>query len=578
MEPDNSLAETLGNLGSSLRQAFDPMRQIQAQSLLQEQQQRAFELQKARQLDAANANAAEVFGNANPLRQDPASLEVTKAAIRAGNYPGMESIVNGLSASANFTDRQKAADLFVASHSTWDQSHLSAAHARILAGQTDASGAEKDYADAAETTNRADATIRGTTSARAAGASTLAPANADLAAEAAARGDVAAAGKTIAQSDVLNTPSPPKLASPEATTLGTKQAIAGTTPPAGQAPTSELQPQLDINTAARAGEVARQTEVGKIIGGGMQPTGTFLPFGLPGSTTNPFGSPVPAPDTPTPPTPSVSLANPANPSATPVPVVTSTPTPSNPAAAVVGQSEGERAQTAILDKATRDTLQEAIDGGVAALKLKNLTARIRTLAELAGASGPEQLPTAIVQRLADMNLRFTKRSEILAEMDSLFKAQIPELRKDMGVKFEAGPELSAQSKMVGVSNLPTATLMGILARQDAIADLAIQRRQLAQRALIQSDNPLPMKDYYGEENKIYDQLPAHTQELLKLYGANAAPSAGAPPTTAGGAPATPENGFSAFLHWFTGGGSQAQPAGPAPAGSHELKMIDGKWQ
>ena len=129
-------------------------------------QQRQQEVLQAQQRDAANANAAEVFGNANPLNLDPASLAVAKAQIRNNTYPGMESIVNGLAASANYKDRSAAADLFATSHQgSWDDAHIAAAHARILAGQSDASTEEQNYANAAKDTNAATATIAATGSA-----------------------------------------------------------------------------------------------------------------------------------------------------------------------------------------------------------------------------------------------------------------------------------------------------------------------------------------------------------------------------------------------------------------------------
>ena len=563
MEPDNSLAETLGNLGSSLTQAFNPMNQLRAQSLLQEQQQRAFELQKERQLDAANANAATVYGNLNPHNLSPADLEVAKSQIRNGQFNPAQTM-DALTATSNMTARNAAADLYAANNSGMPPDQLASDVADIRSGRKNASELASDRATAVLGVNKATQTLGATNTA-------LTPASK----EAFASGQPDVGSKLDAGTRVAATTIDPNDPDAQAKLdkLNADRAAAGySTLPLGQAPTVTLQPTYDADAAARAAEVARQAEVGKQVGGGITPSGQLFPKGPPGSPGNPLGAPVP--DTPIPPAPDVSIANPANPSATPTPITRQTS-----AGTVVGQTAPEATQSATLDKATRDNLQEAIDAGVSAKKLTNLTARIRELADLAGTGGPEQLPAAIVQRLADMNLRFTKRSEILAEMDSLFKAQIPELRKDMGVRFEAGPELSAQKQMVGASTLPPATLKGILARQDAIANLAIQRRELAQRAIGQNpDNPLLMPDYYREENKIYDQLPAHTQELLKLYGANAAPSAGAPPITQGGAPATPDNGLAAFVHWFTGGGSQAQPAAPAPAGSQELKMIDGKWQ
>ena len=159
-------------------------------------QQRQQEVLQAQQRDAANANAAEMFGNANPLNLDPASLAVTKAQIRNGTYPGMESVVNGLAASANYKDRSAAADLFATSHQgSWDDAHIAAAHARILAGQSDASTEEQNYADAAKATNAATAIIAATKSGQT-----------PEAAEAAAIGQPDTATKLNAGNTLLNQP------------------------------------------------------------------------------------------------------------------------------------------------------------------------------------------------------------------------------------------------------------------------------------------------------------------------------------------------------------------------------------
>ena len=107
-----------------------------------------------------------------------------------------------------------------------------------------------------------------------------------------------------------------------------------------------------------------------------------------------------------------------------------------------------------MDTANRTQLQDAVDAGVAGKKMLALLDRLNTLAHLANTGGSGQIPTWVDSWLRDHDLVMTNRQGILAEMQAEFNAQIPELRKDMGVKFEAGPELSAQSKMIGNPNLP----------------------------------------------------------------------------------------------------------------------------
>ena len=547
MAPDNTLAETLGNLGQSLTRNFNPLAQMQAYQLQQRMFLEQEQLREQQRKNAAQYDAVRHFAQFVPQEYLP-----MVATMIYQNAPWDQIVRHVAMWSGHLIDADTPEALAknIEFMRQIDSSYSYQKDGPPVGGRVTADAFDRWKAAQAGASAQATAagTMRGQQEASAPYISQLVD-------------DASPAGiqKNI---DVIER------------WEGKPYDYSTRGPPVKGSATQAAFDDWKIKQGSiAAGENARSTEVGKQIGGGITPSGQLYPFGLPGSPTNPFPTATsPAPSTPAPAptstTPNVSISNPANPSATPTPITRQTT-----AGVVVGQTAPEATQTAALDKATRDNLQEAIDAGVAAVKLKSITARIRALADAAGTGGPEQLPTAVVQKLADMGFRFTKRSEILAEMDSLFKAQIPELRKDMGVKFEAGPELSAQSKMVGTSTLPPAVLNGILARQDAIADLGIQRRELAQRAIGQNpDNPLPVTDYYREENKLYDQLPQHTQELLRLYGANAAPNAATPVTTQGGAPSVPapnagdavSNALSNFVHWFTGGYGQAQPPAPAP--------------
>ena len=92
MPTDNTLGDTLGNLGSSLAQALNPMNQIRAQDMLAQMRQREWEIRQKQMLDAANANAAAVYRNANPHNLSPADLEVAVAQIRNGQYNASQTI------------------------------------------------------------------------------------------------------------------------------------------------------------------------------------------------------------------------------------------------------------------------------------------------------------------------------------------------------------------------------------------------------------------------------------------------------------------------------------------------------
>jgi hypothetical protein len=263
----------------------------------------------------------------------------------------------------------------------------------------------------------------------------------------------------------------------------------------------------------------------------------------------------------------VTIPNPSNPSATPAPITRSVATPQTPAATVVGESAPEAAQRQVVDANTRAQLQEAVDAGVAGKKMLSLLDRLNTLADLAGASGSAQIPTWVDGWLRDHGLVITNRQGILAEMQAEFNAQIPELRKDMGVKFEAGPELSAQAKMIGNPSYPPAVLKGIFARQAAIAQMGVQKRDLAMRALYPDQpNRLSPADYYKQAAQIDDNVGAETAKQLKEFG-------GITPETLTPPPAPPSlTGGSALdairsgLHWLYGDTAppQAQPPVPQP--------------
>ena len=211
--------------------------------------------------------------------------------------------------------------------------------------------------------------------------------------------------------------------------------------------------------------------------------------------------------------------------------------------------------------------------------MKAILDRLNTLAELANvSSGGGQLPVAVLNKLREYHIVATNRAGLLAEMQSLFQAQIPELRKDMGVKFEAGPELSAQGQMIGDPNIPGQALKGIFARQMAIANLGIQRRELAQRALYPGQaQPLSVNDYHNEENKLYANLTNEMQEQVKAYGGytpqTQAPLAPPPKMTGGSA----IDAIKALLRHL-GGAADTQPTpqtqAPGPDNATEVWDVD----
>ena len=574
-EPDNTLGETLGNLGSALGNALNPMNQIRANDMLAQMRQRQWEIQQQQRNDAANQNAAKVFRNANPLGMDDASKEAAAVAISQGHYDPSQWVgaTTGLA-------KQRAAQAVSDAIDTdpemqnWDPADKLAAKQAAIGG-TPLPDIKKGHSDAGFTITKNNAITGAAATARKT-AETMPNATPEAGPLAGAETytDPAKAEELISRGRVRSTPTPTTPAELDTLSADTQAAGYGR-PPLGTALTPSLQPLADADAAARGGEAERQKKVGELVGGGIAPSGQFLPFGLPGSPTNPLGAPPAAAAPAQTPPPDVVLPNSANPSAQPTPVVRPVATPDMPAATVVGETAPEATQRTAVDTANRTQLQDAVDAGVAGKKMMVILDRLNTLADLASTGGSSQIPTWVDGWLRDHNLVMTDRQGILAEMKSEFNAQIPELRKDMGVKFEAGPELSAQGKMIGDPSLPAQVLKGIFARQAAIAQMGIQRRELAQRALYPGQaNPLSVPDYYKEEAKIYDNLGAEMQRQLKDYGAYTPQSLAPPPPPVQLNAGSGSNAFHSLFRWLDGGQTQPTQTQPPPQGPTEQWDVD----
>ena len=332
---------------------------------------------------------------------------------------------------------------------------------------------------------------------------------------------------------------------------------------------------------------------GKILGGGvtapttipnpsqlppttnpnLQPTATPAP--APAPTPAPAPAPVPAPVSTSAPAPassntvtSVSVPNPSAPFAPPTPVTRQTP-----AGTIIGQTAPEAEAATATTKARSDQLQQAMDEGATASRLKVKLGQLRdlsTIAQTGGAVG--QFNADIAMRLAKAGYVVGDRASALKAMDQILNTEIPDLRKQAGIQRLAGPEIVAVGKQIGSANLPPDVLNNIIANEEAAADTQIQRRVNAQRTLGLGDQPMSYTDFVNADNDLNNQLRAHTDALRQQYGAIGT-QAQAPPTQVVAPPpstASVGNPLSAIIQWITGGGSQAAPA-TAPAPSVEIK-------
>ena len=174
MEPDNTLAQTLGSLGSNLQQAFDPMRQIQGQNLLSEMQERRWELQQKQQLDAANQNAANVFLNSD-LPFDPATKASVAAGLRSGTL-SVNNYIDALTKTGSLKANQTAAQMYATTHQDLPPEELASDQAQILQGKS-SSELDAQRATTTLTANKTAQTLAETAAARTPGAKAAAANN-----------------------------------------------------------------------------------------------------------------------------------------------------------------------------------------------------------------------------------------------------------------------------------------------------------------------------------------------------------------------------------------------------------------
>ena len=155
--PDNTLSETLGNLGSSLTNAFNPLNTIRAQNLQSEIQQRNWEIQQKQSIDAANKNAANVFYNSD-LPFDPATKEMIAAGLRSGTL-NVNNYIDALKATGSLKANQTASTMYAAAHADLPPEELASDQAELLAGRKTASELDAQRATTTLTTAKTGAAL-----------------------------------------------------------------------------------------------------------------------------------------------------------------------------------------------------------------------------------------------------------------------------------------------------------------------------------------------------------------------------------------------------------------------------------
>ena len=557
MPADTSLGDTLGNLGRSLAEGFNPLNQIRAQDMLAQMRQRQWEIQQKQALDAANANAAIVYRNANPHNLSPADLEVAVAQIRNGQYNASQTI-EALKAAGGYQAAQAAAGLVDAQHPEWSPAQRASAKQQIIAGKS-LSEVEQSYATAANETNKATATIGATSAATTPNAK-----------EAAAIGQPETATKLDTQNKLLTAP---PITGPlsDATT---QQAIDQRTIERGVAGvpvTADAPVSIAEGPAIRAANAGATTTATNTADNATKPRGNVYPG--PGGFSNgpaqpaqPAQPPAPSSNGPTsaaqatPPAP-VTVANPSAPFTVPTTVSRTLPDGST----LMGPTATETATNDATNKARADTLNQAMDEGATAARMKVKLAQIRdleTVSSTGGAGG--QVAAAAMKRLADAGIVVGDQASAYKAIDQILNTEIPDLRKASGIQRLAGPEIQAVGKQIGTANLPPGVLNNIIANEEAAADTQIARRSNAQNTLGIGGQPMTYTDYTNADNDLNNSLKQRTDALRQQYDAigtqaqQPAPIAQPGPPMLGGGSI-----WDAVSHLF-GGGSQTPPPPPPP--------------
>jgi hypothetical protein len=468
MPQDDTLGSTLGNLGQALANNLNPMNQLRGQELLQQMQQQRFDLQRQQQIDAANANAATVYQNANPHGLSDADLAATVAGIRNGTYNPTQTM-DAIKAAGGYAANSAAADQLDAVHPEWTPAQRASARGDILSGRKNLSEVETDFANAGIATNKSSATISATDAARTAANSTLAPANAALAAEAAANANPADAAKIIGQSAVLNqganfAPNTP-VTDPSLTTFATQQGVAGV-PQTAPAQTAGPRAVADITGKTIVAQAAPRAPANVVPAVPAVDPLTGQPV-----TVAPGAAP-----------PSGVFSQPAQ-------------GPNTAATAATASAETGAQNVA---KARNEDVQADIDTGKTSQNMLRNLATLRQYSYLLPNDSVIDQATATAMNAAfgDLGVTLTAGQSATNAFKAIASQMIADSRKDMGIQRLAGPEIQALATMLPNPKWDPQALGAVLNSFEGKARRAADVGALARKTLGRSsDAGVSQQDY-----------------------------------------------------------------------------------
>jgi hypothetical protein len=466
MPGDDTLGSTLGSMAESWGAAYDPMARARAAQMGQQMQTSQFELGKSKAIDAMNSNASQVYLNANPLGEDPASLAATAAAIRSGTY-NPEQWVNATTGLAKLNaNRTAASALTPGSPDTAGMTpgQIASGQAQLIAGnslptyQSQVAGATTDIGKTAATLNASNLAANATPANMTDLARALAAAQAFTSPKealiTAAGGNVLSGATATSPADLATTRANSEIFTGQPMAVGT---------PVNQGDVANVRAQdtasraiIEATGSAFRAKPANEESAGAVIN--------------PSNIASP-----------------VQIVQPGQPMPTPQPGDVAVPprmidptTVQNVASAEAAGTEGAQATA----KNNNTVINEAQAGGWRAQQLDGKVQQMRELLPYLNTDTPlNQVAGALAQHIQqEWGVTVGQGQSARNVYNVLVNQLLPEMKDDYGFQRVAAPEIALAQSGQPMSSLDAPSLTRLINKLDAAAQVNKRVAQLAGQA------------------------------------------------------------------------------------------------
>ena len=565
MPADNTMAETLGNLGSQLATNLSPKTAAEAQLLMRNIWLKNLELMKQQREMQAQDAAVRAYG---PLvGNDPNAL----AMIRQGILGGM--------------NQKDVLELAIrVAPDQWDHSGTDAAAQHNMARVQALTGQvwDKPYPPVVDA---ASLKVKNDTETRLAGEK--------AGSEALGKGSAEQALRTYNWEDTPWDPASVQRNAQAYFRIKGEMPANGLVPGAGPATDQTIRDVSAGTALADAAAKARGTALGggekgkfpeagalpPVPGAPTLPTKPFTPGEPSGVSSQPLPTPgqqpPPAPGQQPPPVPGQQpppAPDQKGPSRTMIPSTLpgryALPTTFQTNVPGAGVSIGEDPNAALANEVTKDryaTLTKDIGQGEAAAVLKTKLTEIKALSDYINNQGVvPQAVNSIIGAIGDRyKVHIGSVGAAQEALDNIYRTELPDILKAAGAQAR-GPEIMTFKVIPGDPSMPRDTVNDIIARQMAVADQQVQRGREALNVRDNSNSPIDWDGYMQNNIQRQNDLAQAIQKFqtdFSSIGAQVVPQAQPqqpfePKTVAPAAPAAPATPAPA---------APAPPAGPAPA-------------